>query len=172
MNKVEFKPELTSVQVQVGRSEDGLTIAVRTTPKLETFFSNAAAGVIDPADLRLNRYWMMKDGGYIMNLYGMSPEKCMQGVIPIRGGGSTYGYTLDTPGRRIIQSDASERGNIINLSFLRAVNISKEGIEFSVKGVYTEDQVMAIRDSIVTATNAFYEAFLRPINLTINLQEG
>lgn len=168
-----FNPEITCVQIQVQRSASGLVINVRTSPKLEEFFKNAVDGNTEDFDLRLTgRHWTLPTGANFLRLYQLDAGAHFTGIVPFHAPG-IVGYRLDVPGRKILEVDAKTNlGNIINLSFLRVVGISKDGIEIRLQGVYSEPQVRQIHDGILTATNAFYDTYLRPLKLTINLQEG
>lgn len=166
----EFKPEVTAIQVQVNRTSDGLTIETRVSPKIENFFKHVGQDQVEKHDLRVTgRNWTLKSGEIMMPLYLLGEN--LVGVIPLRQG-PILGYRLDSPGRRIIEPDKSGNGFYINISFIRMQGISDKGIHFTVRGVYSRNQVAEVRDGILAAINAFCDSFLSPINYTINLVEG
>ena len=166
-----FNPIITAIQLQVGRTSAGLGIDVKASTKIEDFFKNVSGGVIDPIDLRVNgRFWHVKNDINILNFYSISSEAALIGIIPLNDP-NFVGYRLDAPSRQIIQNDRDGRGNVVNISFLRYVDISKEGLNITIKGVYSENQVRMIHNSILKASQAFCESFLSPINLAVNLIE-
>lgn len=169
--ETEFKPEITAIQVEVNRSTLGLLIKCRTNPKIEDFFRNLSAGAVDEIDIRVQgRYWIPRDGSQLIRLYSLMDQDLNK--LLMTGHQDFPAYKLNAPGTKLVDVDRNNGLMAVNISFLRSVGISDRGIEFSVKGVFSESQVVNIRDGILAATTAFCEAYLKPINLTINLVES
>jgi hypothetical protein len=141
------------------RSPAGLTITVKAHTNVEEFFANLEEK--HTTDPRLaSRTWSPVDGDELMVYYSGNAQKFGRLV-----GDDGNMFTLDTIGGQLIESS-----NVLNLSFLRLVGISKDaGVSFSVRGVYSMDYMQNLRTRIGAAARRFYIDYVRPIDLNLNL---
>lgn len=172
MNEVPFVPDVTALQIQISRGFSGLSIYVRSNHRIEEFFKAVSGNVAEEVDLRVNgRVWGTKNDPPILKMYSIAHEAQLSSVLPVYST-NVSGYRFNVPGKRLTDVDPNTLKSVVNLSFLRCVGISDQGVGLNIKGLYSEPEVKNIRDSIISATNEFCDAFLRPINFTINLVES
>lgn len=55
----------------------------------------------------------------------------------------------------------------INLSFLRLVGISKGGVSFRLKGVYSKKQLDSLQSQYANAFDLLYSDFIKPENRAV-----
>ncbi len=172
MSEVQFVPDVTALQIQISRGFSGLSVFARSNHRIEEFFKTVSGNIAEDVDLRVHgRHWVTKNDSPILKMYTISHENQLMSILPVYST-NVSGYRFNAPGKRLIDVDPNTLKSVVNLSFLRCANISTEGVGLSIKGLYSEPEVKNIRDGIISATNEFCDAFLRPINFTINLVES
>lgn len=172
MSEVPFVPDMTALQIQINRGFNGLSIYARSNHRVEEFFKAVSGNVAEDVDLRVHgRHWVTKNNPPILKMYNISHEAQLMNTLPVYST-NVSGYRFNAPGKRLSDVDPSTLKTVVNLSFLRCVGISEEGVKLNIRGLYSDPEVKNIRDVIIAATNEFCDAFLRPINFTINIVES
>jgi hypothetical protein len=154
----------------------GLTLAVKVHPKVEEFFRGISTG--EQVDVKgAGRYWIGVDKAAPLMAYSLAEN------IPLLTVDAKRRARFDWLARQLVtpigSQPAAEGGELgggnnkgydINLSFLRLVGISEgAGITFQLKGVYSDDAVEAMHDHIGVATKAFYQTYMKPVNLAVQI---
>jgi len=148
------------IAVALKRNSAGLSINVKTHPRVERFFAGLVDGA-EPTDVALyNRFWVPENQN--LRIYTLPNDKAITGeIVTARGS-----YRLDQPGAPL--SIKGGLGPTVNLSFLRLVGTSEEnGVTFYIRGVYRDEGVEEARRGIEAASQAFYTSFLKPISVTV-----
>lgn len=167
------------IQVMLRRGAGGLNLTVKTAPEVEEFFRSTvgAEGATSPVTAH-GRFWY-PIGREVLSVYAVqNPVRDLR----IEDGGTTVHVGFNNAGRPLIEGYSGEedgptigrRSQILNLSFLRLVGISEgTGVSFGVKGVFTTNDVLHLRNLIGEANKKFYSAYLRKIGLvvTTSIQE-
>lgn len=158
-----------AVQLRLYRSISsggGLIVKVRAIPMVEEYMSGLGNG--QRQDIRnYARYWLPQIESDMLQVYQMDTN---MGVIETGG----VAFRLDTPGNPLNHYDTSPLTGmprtVANISFLRLVGISKDpGVAFRVKGIFGIDAIKATRASIASAIHAFFEAYVRPVDLRVSV---
>ena len=156
----------TVVEVRFRRNVAGLLINARTVRAIEDFMQGLGDG--STVDVRTaGRLWVPTTSTPLM-AYSMSNG------FP---GEHNNIFRLDQLGRNIIVASregepflSSTNEPVANLSFLRLVGISEgAGVQFGVKGVYSLDTVVTMRDQVIEASRRLYIAYLKPIDFCVQV---
>ena len=172
MDPVEFEASIikrgeTPIHIRFRKTMRGLTMHIKTLPIVEDFMRLLGQGVT--TDVRTNgRYWTHTSKDLAeKQLLVYDLEMREHGIL----GGKGVQYRLDAPGQPLIihgQDANGRRSTMVNLSVLRLVGISEgPGVTITISGVYSEDATREMEEGFVKAIKAFYEAYLRPIDLTV-----
>lgn len=155
----------TVIQTNLRRTADGLTLTIRTHPRVEQFLAALGAGApIEDAGI-YNRYWNPANGVKGLPVHGLSPDKTIQGWINVD---NRLSYRLDRPGGPLYERNQDTGILGLNLSFLRLVGTSEGGGQsFTVKGVYSTEQLQTLRMQLMSACQHFYVSYLKPVNVTV-----
>jgi hypothetical protein len=164
----------TVISVSIGRTKRrvadvGFVVEVKAHPQVEEFFRDMMPGH-DPAPVTIyGRQWVSFDSSPLL-AYQLHGD-----LTGLKTGGSTT-YSLDTIGKGPLLQRARTPGeaDVVHLGFLRLVGASNgHGITFGVRGVYDKDTLSSMQDSIMRASARFYEQYLKPVNLVVqvSLQE-
>jgi len=141
----------------------GLLISVKTLPRVEEFMQSLGTG--ETVDVgTVGRHWQAMSA-HPLHAYIIQN-------IPTHPGEDGTTVSLDKLGNPLLLIDP-ERGEkypMINLSFLRLRGISDgAGITFGIKGVYSLDEMQRIEKRLTAAQRRFYNDYMRPIDITIQL---
>lgn len=167
------------IQVLLARSRGGLKLTVRTHPRVEDFLKGLGNG--EKMDVSLiGRHWtpIGKDTLYVWPITDPVGEQFVEGAA--------YSYTLDLPGWPLAnpnrdRDDAEDgryalrnmakavRGEVLNLSFLRLVGTSEDGVSFAIKGMFSPAAVDKLAERIQESGRAFYVNFLKPYRLMVTV---
>jgi hypothetical protein len=161
----------STIRMLIRRSMGGLTMTVKIHPEVEKFFRDNSAG--EPYDVRASgRHWTNLDKDTPLYAYQLADpipiiqldgarrvrfDKLGAPLITQNGGG-------DAPaGLRVATTD-------INMGFLRLIGAGEDsGKTFRIRGVFSDPAVEEIRDFTGEAAKKFYQTYLRPINLSVNI---
>lgn len=139
----------------VSRGSKGLTISVKVHPSIEELLRSWGTGAIDSVTA-YGRHWTSSDGED-MKAYALATE------TPRTFRSGSDNYVLTHVGQPIMIDEG-----YLNLSFLRLVGISEgTGIKFSVRGVYSTQELRLIREKISLAIRQFYMDYLLPMDLNV-----
>lgn len=145
----------TCIEVDFLRGKSGLRVRVKATPEVEEFIKTLGQGE-EVAVGNYGRYWTPLPSQEGLYAYDMS-SKLQRSAVP---------FTLEALGSQIDLSYDSP--NLVNTSFLRLVGISKgDGVTFILRGVYSHDAIMRMRDLVGAANRQFYIDYLRPMHVTV-----
>lgn len=155
------------VSLSFRRNMAGLSLSVKTHPGIETFFRSLSTGEFSDVT-GIGRHWIPIGGVplRIHNLVEQVPTISIEAGRRIR---------FDRPGQQLLApSGATSPDGVplqdVNLSFLRLIGISEgAGVTFTVRGVYSEQAVNQMRDTLAEAAKKFYQTFMKPINLTVSI---
>ncbi len=154
-------------QFQVRRGNRGLLIKSKIHPDVEEFIRSLGSGDALPAT-RFSRDWR-GIGDAALQAYDLSHN-----LGTLSFGNSQY-YCLDRVGappweqRAVIVGGRSVNAEVVNLSFLRLRGSAEQGVDFSIGGVYTNEQAAKYAQDIQMAARAFYMSYLKPINIIVTL---
>lgn len=165
----------TVINITFRRSMGGLTLAVKTHPLVEEFFRNLSTG--EQSDVRAaGRYWQPLDKDARLMAYNLAE------AIPILQVDAKRRVRFDWLGRHLISPQDATRGpeggelggraanTDINMSFLRLAGIGEgAGITFTLKGVYSDGAIQEMNDHLAEASKRFYQTYMRPVNLNIQI---
>lgn len=167
----------TCMQADLQRSALGLSITVRTLPRVEEFFSNLSGGrTVDVGTL--GRHWINPSKDKKKLLVYTYDEKIPQVHVERAG----FSFRLDKPGQPLTElglggefaapdlAAGPQVNEVLNLSFLRLAGISDaSGVTFAVRGVYTERGVEKLAEKIEQGFSRFYREFLKPYRCIITV---
>jgi hypothetical protein len=71
--------------------------------------------------------------------------------------------------RNIAIGGQSRAVEVVNMSFLRLVGASVQGVNFAIGGVYTNEQAARYAQDIQLAARSFYMSYLKPINIIVTM---
>lgn len=132
----------------------GLTIFLKAAPAVEELFRSNSNGEEHPVEM-FGREWIELPNEAPLRVYGFN--KILQ---------SGREFTFNHPGNQLIMQDAG----LINLSFLRLVGISQgAGVRFGVKDVLDKDEVIVIKNQIISGMTRFCNAYLCPLDMTLSI---
>ena len=146
------------IKVTLCRSKVGVTVAVKTHPDIEEFFSSLASGRTVLVEA-YGRFWQSIEP--VGHLYAYAP------ALP------SPANTLDDPALFTISSLGqpllSDTG-VVNLSFLRLVGSSEgAGVTFSLKGVSSWAGLEELRDKLTKALKLYYIQYMKPLQFTVTV---
>lgn len=145
----------------------GVRVTLHALPPFEEFFQRAGTGAISEAG-EYGRVWVPL-GEEPLRLYDVSQ-------LPTQESSSKITYSLHRAGQALLPDHDGEPGSlrltsqgpVYNLSFLRCVGISgSQGVSFFVRGVYSMDQIIAIKGGTEKAVAHFYRQYMLPYNMSI-----
>lgn len=180
------------IQVALGRDRDGLSVGVRALPHVEDFLRSLGSGELIDVQT-LGRHWCLpkvaEANGKKLLVYELSN---LIGLTSVEEHG--FSFRLNNPGTPLVEAapslsgepgravarDAEEgayrprlkgAGNeVLNMSFLRLAGISSsEGVNFTIKGVYTREGITRLAERIEQAGKRFYREFLKPYKVVITV---
>lgn len=152
------------------RTMGGLTLTVRTVPGVEDFFRGLSADA--PVDVRgLGRYWTGLDPTQPLMAYNLAEpipiiqlDQYKQARFDWLARQLVNGGSNDEP----LRSTSGKTVQQVNMSFLRLVGIGESnGVTFRIKGLFSDDAALAMRDDVGIAAKKFYQTYMRPLNLSV-----
>lgn len=143
----------------MGKDGHGATLTIKVHPAVEEYMRELGAGETVEVGTQ-GRHWspVLKEVPFLA--YELNH--------PIEGVKTPSGLSvgLDRLGSPL--TERMDRGEFVNLSFLRLVGASEGvGVGFKIKGVYSDASLKKMRDQISESLRQFYLSYIRPINLAI-----
>lgn len=161
------------IQIILRRGSGGLNLTIKTVPEIEEFFRTTAGseGATTPI-AAAGRHWYPIGRDTPLLAYTLARTF---DPIKMDNGGAVIGVGFTGLGRPLLEAYDGGDGGIIrtsgmtlNMSFLRLVGISEGlGVSFGVKGVFTTENVLNLRNLIGEANKAFYSTYLKRIGLVV-----
>ena len=174
MSELIIEPETSKVvksgeivtQVILHRSMKGLTVNIKAHEAVEEF--SRALGDGESQDIKIyGRHWHPV-GDTPLRIYNHDPKLAKIEPMVVVGWGNGKENLVaryDRPGHPLLD----EHG-YLNISYLRLVGVSSgPGITFGVSGIYTLENLRAMRDKISAACRQFYIHYMRPVDLSVTI---
>lgn len=155
------------IEVEIGRGWRGVSVRVKVAEEVEEFIKSMGSGIIH--DVRTYGIYWKPQGGTTLDIYNISSNE----KDPMMASDGSH-FVLNKPGQPLLlledHPDIAPTEEVLNLSFLRLVGISKgNGVTFTVKDVCDKEQLADLRDRIQSAIESFYVKYLKPINLIVTI---
>lgn len=161
----------STIRIGLRRTKNGLTVFAWARPEIEDFTRNVlGGGSNDVIPVRtIGRYWEPAGSTKDLLIYGTIANL---ETLTLDNGDTV---NLTRVGMPIIEPQnhpaTGARIDQINLGFMRLQGISEgSGVAFTVKGVYTLDAVKKLQDKLTIASRKFYITYLKPVELTVQVQ--
>lgn len=163
------------IVTDITRTGVGLRYTIKCHPDVEDFF-RFNEGLEDPQIEPVENYgreWLKPRGSIDespLRTYGLAA------VLQGEHGVGNLRYRLDRPGEAILipKRDTTLGGQgskILNMSFLRLVGSSgPDGVSFMVHGVFGDDLVTEIENSITLACRELYRQYMMPLEVSVVLE--
>lgn len=153
------KGDKTIFSAQLQRVSTGLKLHVQACPEIEEFFRQAVQSPPQPIQ-KYGRGWESPSELLVYQFLNDGPAPFEMGH-----------YELDRPAQPLIQPRLINGGQAIepiNLSLLRLAGIST-GVEFSIRGVFSPQQISRIAQMLQKGTRQFYLDYLKPVGVTVQV---
>jgi hypothetical protein len=155
------------ISLTLHRGSSGLSLSIKAIPQIEEFFQKLSHGEKEVVAIH-GGMWLDPDPTRPLQVYYLD-RSCLPTV---KGDGSETTYTLEKPGEALFERVQSPRTGEScihpNISFLRLVGISEPGgLTFAIRGVYSKDEVIKMRDRIADSLRRFYIDYMQPMDLTV-----
>lgn len=142
------------------RTFEGLHVNVKHHSSVEAFMIARSNGEKTPAGM-FGRNWHIKEGAAPLEVYVLPEMELLRsddGAL----------ISINKIGGSLMDTKASDGTVFVNLGFLRLVGgSSDEGVDFLIKGVYSDKYVRTLRERIGNAERKFFVEFMRPLNLRV-----
>lgn len=158
----EKSSSICRIQTILQRTSKGqVLVTIRAHPDVEEFMKGLSGSVNDPSIVAVASYGRLwqpvseeKLQAYELNSTGLNELRTDDG----------FQVVFNRLGVALI-----DHGNqIINLSHLRLVGISEgAGVTFEIKGLYSDELLIRMRNLFGSAQKRFYSGFLKPVHLTV-----
>ena len=159
------------VNLSIKKSPLGLTIGVKVHPVVEEFMYHLGEGQVVPV-VTVGRLWFPVDnqGREDKKAKALEAHGLQVKLDPISTDQGSP-IEIERLGQGLIMGNV-HNGDIerINLSFLRLIGASLgEGVRFGLRGVYSEEATLGLRNKLATGVKKFYISYLRPIDLYVSI---
>lgn len=155
----------TCISLSFKRNMAGLSLSIKAHPGVEAFFRGLSTGEVSDVT-GIGRHWI-PIGGVPLRIHNLVEQVPVISIEPGRR------IRFDRPGQQLLApSGATSPDGMplqdVNLSFLRLIGVSEGiGVTFTVRGVYSEQSVNSMRDTLAEGAKKFYQTFMKPINLNV-----
>lgn len=146
------------------RNTVGLLVHVHADSAIEEFFRTQSGGQTNVVEL-FGQTWVSVEKGQQVEAY-----RCPK--LPSNQF-SLGRYTIEQVSRPLLTSnrdDGLSQFNMVNLSFLKLVGISKpEGVRFGVIGAYSIDYIANLNRQLTAEVKQFLLDYITPVNVNLKI---
>lgn len=168
----------TCVRVVLHRNGVGLSVQVKTHPRVEDFMRSLGNGEKIDSTI-VGRHWTPVVGGslfaYVIPTLKTPTNGCPLTVDALGGPLVILHDEAQPVFRAAVAGQRQQQPNLdmVNISYLRLVGTSEGiGVTFNVKGVFGATGLRKLRDDICVTCRQFYIEYMQPMDLemTLNLE--